>query len=531
MEVLFMVIIKKENEEVYVLSYKLRQKLIPKVPEKGMYDHKLVMQEDCFSRIDEDYSLIRYLCKETRYKDISSNKNNYITIKRENGTTTTLGRFILEYYADFDCKLETVINNDEYQINHINKNVTDNRLSNLEIVTKRGNELHKHNQPYENEIIMTSSELQAIQRARMEDKQYNTDKNFMKRRSGIFHKHIKENSVSEELLKYLYLDFKYVTSNSQKKEHHHTEHNNSSTDRNIGGKIFLSGNHTNYINKLVNFHREYIYITIIYDNLRLLNKFQSRYKYLDEVLTSFKINDRQNIKKSTLQEQMNSKTILLDLFRYLYSSNRYTINDGNILAIVNIDAIFSTIGKYNAFRVAYILGLLGRRKPTGKKRNLRQREVRVRKTGEVKIQVIENHDASYISIPVYTEDLLKEANARAKIIVDLGLRKITYTIVREVFGEKIANAVYVGEREKRNYKKYGLTAKEDVIWFLRTNLDIHSRGYILLEEIIEELERLNAERQAQGQPYSKIFKGVKKFVRSLLLYNPDVKAVMKELRF
>ena len=288
MEVLFMVIIKKENEKVYMLSYKLRQEKIPKVPEKGMYDLKLVTQEDCYSRIDEDYSLIRYLCKETRDRDISSNTDNYITIKREDGTTTTLGRFILEYYTDFDCKLYTVLNNDEYEINHINKDVTDNRLANLEIVTKRGNELHKRNKPYEDEIIMTSSELQAIQKARMEEKKQNTDKEFMKRRSGIFHKHIKENRVSLELIKYLYLDFKYVTSHSQKKEHTHTEHsNNSGTDRNIGGQIFLSGNHTNYINKLVNFHREYIYITIMNDNLKLLNKFQSSHKDLDKVLTLF----------------------------------------------------------------------------------------------------------------------------------------------------------------------------------------------------------------------------------------------------
>ncbi len=524
-----MVIIKKENEKVYMLSYKLRQEKIPKVPEKGMYDPKLVMQEDCYSRIDEDYSLIRYLCEETRYRDIRSGRN-YITIKREDKTTTTIGRFILEYYADFDCKLESVINNDKYQINHINKDVTDNRLANLEIVTKRGNELHKNGKPYEDEIIMISSELQAIQKAKMEDKKHNIDKEFMKRKSGIFHKHIKENRVSLELIKYLYLDFKYVTSHSQKKEHSHTTRsNNSGTDRNIGGQIFLSGNHTNYINKLVNFHREYIYITIMYDNLILLNKFQSRYKYLDEVLTSSKINDRQNIKKSTLQEQMNSKTILSDLFDYLHFSNRYTINDDNILAIVNIKAIFSTKGRYNAFRVAYILGLLNRRKPTGKKRNLRQREVKVRATGEIKMQVIENHDASYISIPVYTEDLLKEANRKAKIIADLD--KITYFIVREVFGEEMANAVYVGKKEKRDYEKYGLMAKEDVIWFLRTNLDIHSRGYIFLEEIIEELDRLNTQRKAQGQPYSKIFDSFIKFVRSLLLYNPDVKAVMKELRF
>lgn len=527
-----MVIIKKENEKVYMLSYKLRQEMIPKVPEKGMYAPKLVMQEDCYSRIDEDYSLIRYLCNETRYKDISSNTDNYITIKREDGTTTTLGRFILEYYADFDCKLYTVLNNDEYEINHINKDVTDNRLANLEIVTKRGNELHKRNKPYEDEIIMTSSELQAIQKAKMEDKKHNIDKEFMKRKSGIFHKHIKEDRVSLELIKYLYLDFKYVTSHSKKKEHSHTTRsNNSSTDRNIGGQIFLSGNHTNYINKLVNFHREYIYITIMYDNLILLNKFQSSHKDLDKVLTLFKINDRQNIKKSTLQEQMNSKTILSDLFDYLHFSNRYTINDDNILAIVNIKAIFSTTGRYKAFIVAYILGLLNRRKPTGKKRNLRQREVKVRATGEIKMQVIENHDASYISIPVYTEDLLKEADAKAKIIEDMDLRKITYFIVREVFGEKMANAVYVGKKEKRDYEKYGLMAKEDVIWFLRTNLDIHSRGYIFLEEIIEELDRLNTQRKAQGQPYSKIFDSFIKFVRSLLLYNPDVKAVMQKLRF
>lgn len=146
------------------------------------------------------------------------------------------------------------------------------------------------------------------------------------------------------------------------------------------------------------------------------------------------------------------------------------------------------------------------------------------------IEVIKNKDPSYIHIPVYTEELLKEANKKAKIILELDIRTITYSVLMDVFGKKIADKVYVSETVKINYKRYAVPVIKDVILFLKVNQDINLRGYIFVDEIVEELEMLNSQRKIVGKSYTKIFKGIKKFVIRVLRYNPEVKKVMNEKR-
>lgn len=531
-----MILFRKDTDNTIVdmISYKMKEKEVLCVAQKMMFKRELVMIQDCFSIIDEDYSLIRYLCKETEYRDISKRTNGYITIKRKDETSTTLGRFILEFYAQFNEKLYTILNNEDYEVNHINKILEDNTIGNLELVTKKGNLLHRDNKPYEDEKVMTSLELQKIQKEVMQKEQYNKDKEVIKRKSGLFIKGLKENSITKEIIKWrCCLDFKYVSFHSSANTDIPTRTNNNSNNNSHNNtNNILSDKFTNFIFKLVNCHLEYIYTKITTHDIKLLNREQERYPHLDKLLSKFRINDRNFINKGTiLEKEFNTRTILFDLFEYLKDTKKYYINDDNILIIFNIEALCVAYGKYNAFRIMYILGLLNRRKPTGKKINLRQRLIIDRTTREESIEVIENHDASYIHIPVYTEELLKEANKKAKIILDFKLKKITYFIVREIFGEEIANMVYVDKKQKINYTRYGLPSKEDVIWILKSNLDIQTRGYIFVDEIIEEIERINSQKQAEGKKYSKIFKNFKKFVTSLLRYIPDVKKVMEEERY
>ena len=92
--------------------------------------------------IDVDFSLIRYLGQATEINDININNCGYVIIKRDNDTTTTFGRFILEYYSKYDDRLKEILKNKEYEINHINSDKLDNRIENLEIVTHQDNIRH-----------------------------------------------------------------------------------------------------------------------------------------------------------------------------------------------------------------------------------------------------------------------------------------------------------------------------------------------------------------------------------------------------
>ena len=188
-------IIEREENYMRIRNCRVKEEYNPIT-----FRHIQKMKTVAVSFIDEDYSLIRYLCEQTEERDISKN-NGYIYIKREDGSATTLGRFILEYYANFDIKLYTILSNVAYEINHKNKLREDNTLENLELVTKNGNLLHRENKPYEDEIVMTSAELQEIQKKLMQREEYNKDKEFIKRKSGLFVKGIKENKVTDTIIK------------------------------------------------------------------------------------------------------------------------------------------------------------------------------------------------------------------------------------------------------------------------------------------------------------------------------------------
>lgn len=377
-----MVLFCKGNEkDIIMISYKRKLELIPFIPEKNMFNRELVMRADCFSFIDEDYSLLKYLCEETKYRDINKNCHGYITIRRKDGTVTTLGRFILEYYANFNDKLYTILNNEDYEINHINKSLEDNKIGNLEIVTKKGNTLHRDNKPYKDEIVMTSLELKKIQEEVMKKEKYNKDKEFMKRKSGLFTKGLKENNVTKEIIKWrCCLYFKYVNSlfsiqcNTHTNKNNNSNNNNNSIYNNVN--IFLSKKYTKFILKLVESYTEHIFNEIITNNIQLLNRMQKRYPYLDKVISKFRINDRKPIKAKTIIDKgLKSRSALLDFLDDIKTTKMYCINDDNILVIYNIEALCVIYGKYNSFRIMYLLGLLNRRQPTGKTLNLRQRPI------------------------------------------------------------------------------------------------------------------------------------------------------------
>lgn len=516
-----MMAIMKGKEKAMVFSFKRHEKEIDIVPERGAVYRGRFEVLDCYSKIDPDYGLMRYLCRTARYTDIRSNNKGYLTIKRKDGTTTTLGRLILEYYAQFDLKLYSIINNSKFEINHKNKDVTDNRVENLEIVTRQGNLYHEQGRPYWNYIIFKTIELQRIQKICLERNQFKIDMEFLRRKSSLLKKRMENDTLDTDVISCLYLEFKYVIWDCVEQDHTHTKNSsNSKNTYNDSIENILPKNYTDFIKKLVNIYDEYIFNTTINKNKQLLKRYQSKYPYLDKILKKFKINDKKIVYKSRLETENKSRTLLFDLYDFLKDTKRYTINDGNILAIVNLIWQTTARGKYDSYRVMYLLGLLNRQRPLKRKRYYNADRTII-------------HSPSFISIPAYTEDLLKEANKRAKILLDLKIKNLTYFIVRETFGEKIADEVYRNPLLKKNYEKYGLPAQKAFINFLKIDLyldeDIRKRGFLTTEEILEIfIDKYSKEAE---QKKIKLFNGFDNFIRKLLSYNEDVRNELDKLGF
>lgn len=459
--------------------------------------------------IDLDFSLIRYLGKAVTYRDININISRYPIIEREDKTSTTLGRFILEYYSKYDAELKEILGNKEYEINHKNRNKLDNRIENLEIVTHTDNIKHLYGTSYD--VVYSTKKLKKLQEQNKSQKQQIVDENYLKRMSSLFFEFMKKGQEVKKLLKccYCYVRFKYIKSNDS---------NNTQNSMNINKKINLYNYKllTNFCtNKLINLvvkKKQFIYRTIINKNIKLLKRYITRYSYLREVLKKYKLIDL-DFKEELNFEHSNSKNLLYDLFKDIYDIRHYVIDNGDILIAVTLKQFFNVRGKYKAFLVAYLLGLLNRRDDISKPNT---------------VSIYKVHTPSFINIPLYTSDLLKQANELSKDLLQLNLNKFTYFLVRQEFGEDLADNIYKNQRSKNNYKNC-VRAKNDILHFLKTDRDLRTNGFITKEEIVEDLQGLNTQRAIRGEEYNKINQSFTNFITTLFLYNTDTKQVLNEL--
>ena len=466
--------------------------------------------------IDVDFSLIRYLGQATEIKDIDINNCGYVIIKRKDNTTTTLGRFILEYYSKYDNKLKEILKDKEYEINHINSDKLDNRIENLEIVTHQDNIRHSKGLNYD--IIYKSEDLKLLQEMNKNKKKQEIDKQYLNRISGIFFKlynsymENKECKLDIKILKCCYLKFKNNKTKSNTKEQEIRE----SKDLTILKQYkLMSCFHTTFIKEILQKKKQYIYKKIVLDNnIILLNRYIERYPTLKNIFKKYKIMDKE-FKEQLKFDKSNSRNILIDFFTDIYKFNWYVVENGNILLTVNIRNFINVKGKYKAFLTLYLLGLLKRQNDISKPNTISNRLV---------------HTPSFIHIPFYTDELLKQANNIAKDLLSLNLNKFTYFLIRQEFGEEIADSIYKNKKSKSNYK-YGLRAKNDILEFIKTDKDILNFGFMKVEEIFEHIQGLNVQRQIRGEDYNKICNGFINFIKSLLLYNTDTKKRLEELGF
>lgn len=465
--------------------------------------------------IDVDFSLIRYLGQATEINDININNCGYVIIKRDDDTTTTLGRFILEYYSKYDDRLKEILKNKEYEINHINSDKLDNRIENLEIVTHQDN--IKHSKGLNYDIIYKSEDLKLLQEMNKNEKKQEIDKQYLNRISGLFFKlynsymENKECKLDIKILKCCYLKFKNNKTKSNIKEQEIRESKDLTT---LKQYKLMSYFHTTFIKEILQKKKQYIYKKVVGNNITLLNKYIERYHTLKNIFKKYKIMDKE-FKEQLKFDKSNSRNILIDFFTDIYNFNWYVIENGNILLTVNIRNFINVKGKYKAFLTLYLLGLLKRQNDISKPNTISNRLV---------------HTPSFIHIPFYTNELLKQANNIAKDLLSLNLNKFTYFLIRQEFGEEIADSIYKNKKSKSNYK-YGLKAKEDILEFISTDKDILNFGFMKVEEIFEHIQGLNIQRQIRGEDYNKICNGFINFIKSLLLYNTDTKKRLEELGF
>ena len=459
--------------------------------------------------IDIDYSLLRYLGKELIFKTIKINNSGYPIIKRGNNTVTTLGRFILEYYSKYDENLKEILNNSDYEINHKNRNKLDNRIENLEIVIHSDNIKHCKGTNYN--VLYSTEKLKQLQKRNINQHKHSVDRKYLNRINGLFYKFMRTGTVDEKLLKccYCYLGFKYIKMIQPNNTPNSIEINKK---KDLNKYIFMTKLCTNALIYLEQKKKELIYKTIINNNIKLLNRYIVRYPYIEQVLKKYKLIDY-NYKEKLNFEHSNSRNLLLDLYKDIYDSNKYTIEDGDILTTVTLKYFFNVRGKYKSFLVLYLLGLLNRRDDISKPNTT---------------SIYNVHTPSFIKIPVYTDSLLKRANELSKDLLELNLNKFTYFLIRQEFGEETADLIYKNSTSKLHYKDC-VRAKEDIINFIKTDKDLYIHGFMTKEDIFDYLQYLNTQRTIKDEEHNEIKKSFINFITSLLLYNTDTKEVLNDL--
>ena len=493
--------------------------------------------------VDRDFGLIRYITKITREYIFDTNRSGYIQVVNRQDGETLLHRIILEYYSQFDIKLFTVINNENYEVNHKNKKVWDNRLNNLEMVTHLGNMLHKEGKDYSAEIVITTEELLKIRNKRNHTKQYKLQKLHLEEINNRNNIILMEESNYTKLFESLYLKFNSITFYATKNTYTLTDTINreelehklfSSSTSNLFYKYIEKDlitkkdvpNITKYISKYINIfisnivdnYRRYYLENIINNNIDLFNKYLNKSNL--ELYERFNICNFNYTKQNSDVEEYLKHNILQNFFTVLISSLPFTINKNNILVGVSIKDLFTTYKRYDTFRVLYDLGLFIKLKKPPKSNNYFFNSF---------VKTI--HTPSFICIPRWNDKTFTLVNQRVKEILKSDIKTYTHYIATANFGEERADNIYKNPVCNSNTAKSTITNQDinDIILSFQDQLQ--KDGFILLEEILEELEGINERRKLNGEEYNEIHPNCIRFISKVLQNVPETKDILKQLRF
>lgn len=501
-------------------------------------------KEEVLGIIENDYGLIKYILKIIKEYMFSFNENGYIQVINRQDGETLLHRIVLEYYSQFDTKLFTVINNENYEVNHKNKKVWDNRLENLEVVTHKGNMLHKERKDYSVEIIMSTEELLEIRDKRKITDKYKTDKLYVDRAGSTNKRILNDNSSYFQFFAKPYLRFKNISLKSTETNLTITDTTNRKDleealfslekshilykyiEKELNNSFDIKRELTKYRKNLQERHLNYLVINIIEDNLKLFYKYN--YKELLEIYKKYHIF---NPLYKLIDDRYFGENLLIDLFHYIEQEVvKCTIYKNELLIAIPIKYVIYGYKKHDTFRVLYYLGLLERREVPKTSKNW------YNSLSNYDKQLIyytknKRHNPSFFKIPRWTKETFIKAREKASELLDKDLHTLSHFTFQMNFDKVTADNIYKNSTCNSNTNK-SIKTNQDINEMLYTFKDeIEREGFILLEEIQEHLEGINEQRKINEQPYSVIYSNCIKFIRTCLHDIPETKATLEELRF
>lgn len=491
-------------------------------------------KEGAVGLIENDFGLIKYFLKILRRYIVSADKNGYLKFENKRGEVY-VHRIVIEYYAQFDDKLSTILNNtSKYEVNHKNKKKWDNRLENLEIVTKSGNQKHSRGKRYDDEIVMSSEEIIEIKNRLMKEKQYHANKKYLEKVSATNKEILGKESIhcfsDSRLYDNAYIKFSNKTNHTIKITPNTIYINNLSYLNHI---IFISLKNTFYT---TNFTTSIINdININYDiyrcrnictnNIKLLLKYYNKSSTFKKICNKYKLinnivepnKPKKHNKRLNYDDYYNIKklnyNILMDLYIYLIPGPLlYTFHKNELFISVSLEDIIYTYKKYNSFKVLYYVELLKRQ--------------------EVEYNSI-THTASAFLIPEYTDDLFTSTVLPLATRLDeQGLTKITHTIIAKNDGLETAQKVYRNSTSKKKTQEDFISIEDIKTVLLSSNIQnkINTYGFITVKDIRKELQLLNEKRRQQGLIFREIKETDERFITGIVRNTIEIKEILKELK-
>ena len=484
--------------------------------------------------IENDFGLIKYFLKILRRYTVTVDKSGYLKFENKKGEVY-VHRIVMEYYAQFDDKLFTILNNTgEYEINHKNKMKWDNRLENLEFVTKSGNQKHRIGKRYDDEIVMSSLEIVEIKNRLMKQKQYQADKKYLEKVSATNKEILNSKSIhwynDSRLYNNAYIKFNNKTKHIAQISSNIIYINILSYFNNIIfiylKNTFYTTNYTKSIIQDININYDiYRCRNICKNNIKLLLKYYNKSSIFKKLCNKYKLinhavkpnKPKKDNKNFNYDDYYNIKkinyNILMDLYCNLISGPLlYTFYKNELFISVSLEHIIFTYGKYNSFKVLYYTELLKRQ------------QVYFNST---------SHTVSSFLIPEYTDSLfISTILPLSKKIYEQDLTKITHTIIAKNDGLEKAQKIY------RNYSSKIKTEKdfisiEDIkailfSSFIKEKINIY--GFITINDIRKELQLLNDEKKRQGLPFREIKDTDNKFITGIVRNTTEIKEILKDLK-
>ena len=446
--------------------------------------------------IDFDEGLIKYLLKIFSMYELSED-NGYLKFENKDGEVY-FHRIIMEYYSKYNLKLYTILNSG-YEVNHKNFNKWDNRLENLEIVTRMGNEQHKRKIEYEHEIVMTSEKIINIQNERKRKRKHFSDKKDLEKVSFINLKLLNEGKYNNC---YIYENL-YIRFNNVNKEQLliPTKRSSINTLTKIMNKSMIDFINAHCIPYLSEIYDVYRARTIIQNNIQVLNKYYNKTQYFKYMLDKFYIKE----KIEWIYQFLDSKPS--PIYYYTFYKNELCFT-------FSVNSIFTERGKYKHFNIMYFTGLFKRTRAN----------LRINDYGNLS-------SSTRIIIPTYTNKLFHSTILpKSKHLHSLGYPRFTSTILMKNEGETVTDRVYKNPILTKKAKN-NLISIEDIenILISSTIIDkINFYGFVKVQDIREELRIINEERKSRGEFSREITGFDDKFIKTVLPNIIEIKELMKQ---